>query len=181
MEGGHHQRQRLTLTAGEQPHRLTHTVLQPHIKQAEPVAEKLFFLFAHMGEPAAAASRQGQILLNGHMRRAAAHGILKQAADLTGPPVFGGKGHILTVEHNSAAVGKEAAADGVEQGGLARAVGVDNGHEVSRRKMQAQIVQCQLFIHRAGMKGFGNMRNVQHLTALLSVPPDGGAAQASAA
>lgn len=69
------------LSAGEQPDRLLHPVLKAHAEQGQPVAEGSLIRLGNVAEPAAAARGEGEIFLDAHAGRAAAHGVLKQVPD----------------------------------------------------------------------------------------------------
>jgi hypothetical protein len=89
---GHEQRQRLALAAGKAANRIVQAVFQSHVERADAVAQ-LATQFA-VQRPAqsarlAAPRRQRQVLGDGHVRRGAAEGILKNAANEFGAPVLG--------------------------------------------------------------------------------------------
>ena len=133
-----------------------------------------------MAEPAAGGRRQGEVFLNGHMGGAAAHGVLKQTADLPGALIFRQEGDIFPTQVNAAAIGEKAAADGVKEGGFACAVGADDGDEIPRGQVQTQVLQGYLFIDGAGVEGLGNVFNLQHSGGPPFLRPYGGAAWAVA-
>ena len=133
-----------------------------------------------MAQPAAGGRRQGEIFLDGHMGGAAAHGVLEQAADLPGALILRLEGDVLAVQVNISAVGEKAAADGVEQSGFARAVGADDGDEVTGVQVQAQVPQGYLFVDGAGVEGFGDVVDLQHVSGPPFARPYGGAAAAAA-
>lgn len=70
--------------------RLLHPALKAHAKQGQPVAEGGLIRLGNVTEPAAAARREGEIFLDAHAGRAAAHGVLKETSDLLGALVLGG-------------------------------------------------------------------------------------------
>ena len=81
-EGSHEQGKRLPLPAGEQPHRLLHAVLQPHVQQSKLFAEERLILAGDAGEDGVGCGAcpqvgQRQIFLNGHVGRGALERVLK--------------------------------------------------------------------------------------------------------
>ena len=166
--GGHEQGQRLTLSAGQQTHRLAHPVLQPHVQLSQLVPEK-----GPVG-PARAAEKgvlvlggaqvgQSQILLDGHVGGGALHGVLEQPPQLPAALVLRLEGDILPVQHHGAPVGEEHPGDGVEQGGLARPVGAHHGDEVPGGQVEIYPVQRLLLVDGAGVEGLGDIVQLQHL------------------
>ena len=121
-----------------------------------------------MGEPAAAACGQGQILFNGHTGGAPAHGVLKQPPDGPGTLELRLERNIFLVQCDAPLVAEKASGDGVEQCGLARSVGADNGDEIAGVQVEGQVFDRRFFVDSAGVEGFGNMGDGQHITRLLS-------------
>ena len=166
--GGHQQRQRLALSAGQQSHRLAHPVLQSHAQQTEPIPECLFICVGNPGEPAAVSGCQRQVFLNAHVRRAAPHRVLEQPADLPCPLVFRHHGHVLSAQVDGSGIQHKASADRVEQGGFSRSVRADNAHKVPVLNLQGNINQCLLLVRRTGMEGFAYILQFQHQALLPS-------------
>ena len=177
--GGHEQCQGLPLTAGEEAHRLAHPVLQAHVQPGELLPEERL---VGLGDPAeegtlvlgGAEIGQGQVLLDGHVGGGAPHGVLEQTADLAAAAVGGQIGDVRPVQADGALVHKEVPRHGVEEGGLARAVGAHDGHEVSLGQSHGQAVQGLLLVDGAGVEGLGDLVQFQHL--LLPLSPGQGAA-----
>ena len=159
---GHKEGQGLTLSAGKQPHILAHPVLQSHIQLGQLFPESLPVHFAHMGKPAAASRRHSKVLLNGHVGGAAPHGVLKKAANVSGPLVGGHKGHVPTIQFNGSGVCIEIPGNGIKKGRFSRPIGADNGHEITRVQMERQIGKDLLLIYSPRVEGHRDMRNVQH-------------------
>ena len=169
---GHQQGKRLTLSAGQQPHGLLHPVLQPHIQQGQPVPEELLLRFAGPAEKSvlilgSAQIGQGQVLLDGHMRRRPPHGVLKQPPYFPAALVLRLEGDVLPRQADGALIHIEGPRDGVEEGGFTRAVGAHDGDEVPLLQTEGNSAQRLLLVHRSGVEGLGDTRKFQH----LSVPP----------
>ena len=96
---------------------------------------------------------------------------MEQVADDPAALVFRRKGDVLIAQRDAALVGDETAGDGVEEGGFARAVGADDGGEVSRFHRQADTVQGDLFVDGAGVEGLVQTAKLKHLH--LTHPPSG--------
>ena len=141
-KGSHKQGKRLPLTAGEQPHRLLHAVLQLHVQQSKLFAEERLILAGDTGEDGVGRGAcpqvgQCQIFLNGHVGRGTLERVLEQMPDDLAALVLRRKGDVLPAQQNAALVGDKAAGDGVEQGRFARAVGAHDGGKVSGLHLQA--------------------------------------------
>ena len=80
-----------------------------------------------------------------------------------------GKGDVLIAQCDAALVGDEAAGDGVEQGGFARAVGAHDGGKVPGFHVQADTVQGHFFIDRAGVESLVQIVQLKHFH--LTFPP----------
>ena len=160
LQGGHEQRQRLALAAGEQADLRRHAVLK-----AETEALELLMIFLALrlrDAPAqrallAAARGEGEVLLDLHVRGRAHHGVLEHAADVLRAAVLRHGGHVHTVEDDAPVVHRPDARNGVEHGGFAGAVAADDGHEIARIQVQGQSVERPLFIDGAGVEGLGDM------------------------
>ena len=145
--GGHEQCQGLPLTAGEEAHRLAHPVLQAHVQPGQLLPEERL---VGLGDPAeegplvlgGAEIGQGQVLLDGHVGGGAPHGILEQTADLAAAAVGGQIGDVRPVQADGALIHKEVPRHGVEEGGLARAVGANQSMDFSRLYLQVYLFRC---------------------------------------
>ena len=132
-------------------------------------------------QPAALSGGKREVFLNGHAGRAAAHRVLKEPADLLRALVFGREGDILAIEDDIAGVGDEAAGNRAEERRLSRAVRADDGDEVARADVQRHIVKRELCVLGAGVEGFGDVGESQHVTpSLRDCAPRGGGASAAA-
>ncbi len=176
-EGRHQQGQRLTLAAGEQAHRLLHPVFEAHVQQGQLLPEHFLVLAGDAGEDGVGGCArpevgQREVLLDGHVRRGALEGVLEEVADDPAALKFGREGDVLPAQLDAALVGDEAAGDGIEQGGFARAVGADDGGEVPRFHLQADAVQRHLLVDGAGVKGLVQILQFQHFH--LRPPPSSG-------
>ena len=167
--GGHQQRQGLPLAAGEQPHRLAHPVLQAHVQLLQLVPEHLPVLLGKALEGVSVGGAeigQGQVFLNGHVGGRALQRVLEQPPDAAAPLVLRQKGDVRAAQGNAAGIHIKAAADGVEQGGLSRAVGADDRDELPLFQMEGQVRDGLFLVDGAGVEGLGNMLNVQHVSFL---------------
>ena len=122
-----------------------------------------------MGRGACTQVGQRKIFLNGHVGGCAFEGILEQVADDLAALVLRLKGDVLPAQHDAALVGDEPAGDGIEQGGLSRAVGTHDGGKVPGFHVQAHSVQRHLFVHGAGVEGLMQVVQLQHFH--LTFPP----------
>ena len=167
----HQQGQRLTLTAGKQPHLGGHAVFQPQIQ----ALEQLLVFFPLGGGNAgpqtaslAAPLGQRQIFLDLHGRGRAHHGVLKDPANVAGPLVFRQIGHIHPVDRDAALIYRPDARHGVEQRGFARAVAADDRDEIAVVQGQGNAVQRGLFVDRARIKGLADLFDLKHGSFPLS-------------
>ena len=164
--GGHQQRQRLPLTAGQQPHRLAHPLLQPHVQLGQLAAEQLPVLGRDAAEGASVGGSQigqRQILLDGHVGSGPPHGVLKQPPNDPAALVLRLEGQIRTVQQDTPLVGVKAPGNGPKQGGLPGAVGAYDGGELPVLQMQGELPQSLPGIGRAGVEGLGNGSDIQHI------------------
>ena len=173
-KGSHEQGKRLPLSAGEQPHRLLHAVLQTHVQQSQLFAEKRLILAGNAGEDGVGRSAcpqvsQRQIFLDGHVGRGALERVLEQMPDDLAALVLRRKGDVLPAQQNAALVGDKAAGNGIEQGGFARAVGAHNSGKISGFHLQAHAGKRHLFVDGAGVKGLVQVVQLQHFH--VTVPP----------
>ena len=169
---GHQQCERLSLSTGEQADRGFHPVLQPHVQRAELFAEKLAVLSVDAAEQRMlvrrAQIRDGEVLLDGHMRRRALERILKQMADAAAALVVRKEGKIDAVERDKAAVHEKGAGNGVEQRGFARAVGADDRGKFPIGQRETQILNGFLLVDGSGVERFGNVADFKHRQSLPS-------------
>ena len=122
-----------------------------------------------MGRGACTQVGQRKVFLNGHVGSCAFEGILEQVADDLAALVLRLKGDVLPAQHDAALVGDESAGDGIEQGGLARAVGAYDGGKIPGLQVKAHPVQSHLFVDGAGVEGLMQVVQLQHFH--LTVPP----------
>ena len=134
FQGGHQQRQRLPLTAGEQPHLGGQPILQPQPQRRQQSAVFLPLGAGNApfeGAAAAAAGGQRQIFLDPHIAGSTHHGVLEHAAQIGGTAVLRLVGDVLAVQQDGAAVHGERTGHGVEHGGFSRAVAADDGDKIA--------------------------------------------------
>ena len=112
---------------------------------------------------------QGQILLNGHAGGGAPQGVLVETANVQRPPVVLLPSDVLLPQEDPAAVREDLAQNGIEQGGLTRAVGAQDSDELARRYLQGQAVQGQLLVDGTRLEPLGQLldreRNAAHAAA----------------
>ena len=118
----------------------------------------------------AAAAGQRQIFFNLHGGGGAGHRILEYAADVLGPLVLRQAGDINAVNDDLAAVHRPDTGHCVQRGGFAGAVAADHGDEVALIQMEGDAPERTFFVDRARVKGFVNVLNVKHWSALPSWP-----------
>ena len=171
-EGRHQQGQRLALAAGQQTHGLLHAVLKPQTQRGELFGKQLPVLFVDAGErrgvPRRAQEGQRQIFLNRHVRGRAAQRVLEHAANRLGALEVRQEGDVPAVQHDRAGVGDELARNGVEQRGLARAVGADNRRKVAVVQMQVHVFEGDLLIDSARIERFADVFQIKHVGHLPS-------------
>ena len=69
------------------------------------------------------------------------------------PDVLRHEGDVTACHGYGAAIGYEAAGNGVEQGGFARAVGAYYGDEIALFHIEGEVVEHQLLVWRARVEG----------------------------
>ena len=171
LERGHQQGQRLTLSAGEQAHLGGHAILQPQAQGLELLAVTLALGLGNanpQGALLAAARSQRKVLLDLHGGGGAGHGILEHAAQQVRAAVLGQVGHVRAVDDDPALVHRPHAGDGVQDGGLARAVAADDGHEVAVLQVEVHAVERDLLIDGLGVESLADVDQVKHACGLPS-------------
>ena len=159
--GCHNKRKRLPLSAGKAANALVEPIFKPHAEHGYLFAEKLPVPLGNTAEPFPAARGKGKVFFNGHARRAAAHGVLKQPAYAVRALIFAHKRYVPPVKGYSAAVGYEASGDRVEQGGFSRAVCAYYCYKVAFFNVQTHAVK-RAPRFRADGKGFCNVVYFKH-------------------
>ena len=118
LEHCHQKRERLALAAGEQADLRGHAVLQAKVQHLQALVVVLALLARDAPREAAvaaAARREGEVLVYLHVSRGAAHGVLEHAAQVGGALVLWQARDVAAVELDFAAVGREDACDAVQQ------------------------------------------------------------------
>ena len=165
LQGGHQQRQGLTLAAGEQAHLGGHPVLQSQIQDLQllhvplPVSARNALF---QGPALAPTVCQGQILFDPHGGGRAHHGVLENTAQVHRPLEFGKPGDVLAVQDDGTRVHLDGTGYGVQHGRLARAVAADDGNKVSVVQCQIQPLQRRLRVDGARIEGLGYILDFQH-------------------
>ena len=170
-DGSHQQRQRLTLSAGEEADLHLHPVLQAHLEGGELLAiigEVLLLHRQGQGEALGLVAGQGEVLLDGQIRRGAFHRVLEKGAHQAGALVFRQMLQVIAVQDDFALVHVEGAGNRAKQRGFARAVGTQDGDEIIILQRQGHIAQGGMLIHRALGEGFGHMAEFKHALRLPS-------------
>jgi hypothetical protein len=170
LERSHQQAHGLTLSAGQQAHAIRKPVLQPEIQRTQLGAEQ----FAQVSvegkrHPAAFAAppRKRHVLLDRQRFAGAGHRILEHARDQIRALPRGLARDVLAVDFDAAAIDAQVAADRVQKGRLAGAVGADDGDELPGRNLQAQPAQRAVFDRRAGVECDFEVLCAQHQRASL--------------
>lgn len=167
-QGSHQQRQRLALAAGEQTHHRVHPVLQPQSQLGQFLPELPALCGRDHGEgrPGFGGPQvgQSQIFLNGHVGSSPLQRVLKHPADEFTALIVREPGDVLPVQGHSSGIRLEGSRNGVEHGGLACAVGAQDGDEIPGSQVEAQIVQRPFFVDGARGKGDGDVVQCQHFT-----------------
>ena len=164
--GGHEQRQRLALAAGEQADGRVHAVLQPHVELGERVTEKVAVAACHAAEGLMLFRRaevgHGEVFLDGHVRRSALERILEQVADAAAALVRRQERDVPPVERDGTGIDIEHTGDGIEERALAGAVRADDGGKLPVGQPEREIRQGALLVDGAGVERLGNMGNFKH-------------------
>jgi hypothetical protein len=105
---------------------------------------------------------QRQIFLDLHGGGGAHHGVLEHPADVLRPLVLRQMGHVHPAHGDGALVHRPHPGDGVEEGGLARAVAADDGDEVPLVQVERHPIQGGFFVHGAGVEGLIDIFHVKH-------------------
>ena len=165
FHNGHKQGKRLPLAAGKQADLGGKTILQPQVQLREEPAE-IFTIGGGDGpaEPAAfaAAGRQRHIFLDPHIGGGAHHGVLEHTAQKAGALFLRKIGDVLAINGDGAAIHREGAGNGIEQGGFPRAVAADDGDKIAVIQGEGEPIQRYFLIDGAGVEGFVDILKLQH-------------------
>ena len=115
--------------------------------------------------------REGEVFLDGHVRRSTAQRVLKEPPDHAAAVMLACKGNILFIQQDTALINIKAACDGVEQRGFSRTVRADDRHEIAAVEVERKVGDRALFVHRSGVEGLGDVLNVQHFSRPPSLSP----------
>ena len=170
----HQQRDGLPLAAGEQADLGGKAVFQAEFQRGEQLAVALAVRApdaAHKAALFAALGGDGEVLGDLHIRRGALHGVLKDAAEELGALVFRHARHVHAVDLDGAIIRLPHAGDGVEQGGLARAVAADDGDKFAVSDLQIEAIERRLGVDGTGVERLLQVRDPKHLPHLHSPYP----------
>ena len=169
--GGHQQGHGLPLPAGKRPHLNIHLVLQPQPQGSQllPVA----FPPGVVRAPAqviglAFVIRQREILEHGQVGTGTQGGVLVHPAKAAVPHKFLLVQHAFAVNDDIAALDWNAAADDIQQGGLAAAVAAHDGNKLARFHRKVKVPEQAGLSDLAGVIYFGDIFKLQHGRRLLS-------------
>ena len=170
LQAGHQQADGLALAAGEQADAVCEAVFEAEFEQGEFFAEE-FAVLAVQGEtqPAFAAAGVGQchVFFDAECFAGAGQRVLEDAGDEVGAFVGGQAGNVAAVDVYAAAVHHQVAADGVEEGGFARAVAADDGNEFAVSDVQAHAAHGRVFDGCAGVEGYFQVVGAHHGVGFL--------------
>ena len=163
--GGHEQRHGLALAAGEDAYLDIHFILQAKAKGAQG--------FAVGFHPLPVGSRTevkclAFIISKGHVFQdchgwAGAHGrILIDASDAALTLVFRHPGDVFPANDDLAVVQRDASADDIEHGSLARAIAAHHGDKLMVPDSKAEILEQAHFIDRTGIVVFIDVFQFKH-------------------
>ena len=163
----HQQRQRLTLTAGEQADLARHAVLQTQTERRELLTVELALLVRDAGmqtAPLTAAVREREVLLDAHGRGRTHHRVLEHTAEIFRALVLGQMRQVEAVKVDRAGIHRENARDQVERGGLAGAVAADDRDKIAVFQRQIEVVNRTLLIDRSGVERLVNTLEFEHVS-----------------
>ena len=95
----------------------------------------------------------------------------RKAADGLGAAEVRQEGDVGAVQRDGAGIGDKGARDGVEQGGLARAVGAHNGGKIPLIQVQIDVGEGFFLIDRSGVEGHAHMVQLKHGPAPFPAGP----------
>ena len=109
-----------------------------------------------------AEERHGEVFFNGHFGRGAHERVLEDPADPLPPAVLGEVGHIEAVDDDVPVVDQEAARDHVEERRLPGAVAADDGDEIARGDVKADLFQGDLLVDGPPVEDLGDAFELKH-------------------
>ena len=165
LQRGHQQAHGLALAAREQADAVGQAVLQAQAQCGQALAKtfphRCLDGAAQVAE-SAAALRQRHVFFDGEVFAGARHRVLEHAGHALGAGPHGHAGDVHAVDGDAAAVHCLVARNGVQKGGLAGAIGADDGDELPGRNVQRHAAQCAGFNRRAGVEGDFEVLGAQH-------------------
>ena len=169
LQGRHQQADRLSLTAGEQPHLVLQAVFQPQFEPRQVFSVGLLAPLVQCRSQAASPTPgigQGQVFLDGQELAGAGQRILEHPGHHRCP---GGRiqpRHILTINANMSRTDGNLAGQGVEQRRLAGTVAADDGDELALGDLQIDTAKGVGFQRRADAKPHMNLLHANHVAGL---------------
>ena len=154
-QGCHQQGERLALAPREQTDGRVDTFLETHSQLADRFSKRPPPITAQRtAEPSttAAAAGERQILRDAQIGSGTGERVLEHPADTAGTPLFRPTGDFLAFEVNPSRRGGQAASNGIQQAGLARAVRTEHDSEGCPLQLQIDSVQGSDFTRRALVK-----------------------------
>ena len=164
-QGSHQQGHRLALAAGEGAHLDVQLILQTQTQSGQLGPVKVHPLFVHalaQAEALALVVRQGEVLQHGQVGAGAQGRVLVHPANGGVPLKIPLLPDALAVHQHVASVQGDAAADDVQQGGLAGAVAPHDGDKLPVRHGQVQAVKELQLRDGAGVVDFGQVFDLKH-------------------
>ena len=111
---------------------------------------------------------QRKVFVNLHGGGGTHHGVLEHAPDVLCALMLRQAGDVLPVHEDLAHINGPHTGNGVQHGGLARAVAADNGDKIAVLQGQLQPAQGNLLVDGAGIKGLVNVFDLKHGASPLS-------------
>ena len=149
-QAAHGHRQGLALAAGQAAGPGVHHVFQPHAQFAQhllPGGNAGFVERGHEVHALELALGQGHVFGDAHIGAGAHRRVLVDAGDAAAAGGFLLAGDILPVQQDLPGVGRHGSADQVEQGGLAGAVGADDGDKLPLFHLEVEAAQQRQLAH----------------------------------
>ena len=106
--------------------------------------------------------RQCHVFFNAQVFASAGHGVLKNTGHTVGTVPDRASGHVFIGNMDAAFIHALVARDRIQEGGLARSVGANDGDKLAVRNFQRQTAQRARFNRGAGVEGEFEVLCAQH-------------------